>query len=120
MIVSAIHADPDAHQNVIHVVNHPVVRNHVVHNHLVVHSHIVHLSVTHAVQHHVVSQDAQHTHLAAHHNSVSLAQHVLHVRHVRQSAHLVVRNWCVERPQVEMYSGSEGFAFRPESQRRKM
>jgi len=89
--------DGDARLSAIHVVNlaHNLVHNQVVHH--------AHRSVIPVLQHRVASQDAQHTH--------QIAPHSLAVRHalrsVRPRAHLVVPNWCVERLEVEMYSGSE-------------
>lgn len=102
MIAVAIHVDGDVRRNATHVV-HNLVRNLVVHNLVLQHAQVH--AQAHAAQHHVASQDAQHTHQIA-----ARSQVVLHaLRDVRLSAHLVVHNWCVERPQVEMNSGSEGY-----------
>lgn len=104
MIAFAIHVDGDVHQNATHVVHNHA--DQVAHHADQVAHHArqaVRLVQHHAAQHHVASLDAQLTHQTA---ARSLAaRHAL--RSVRQDAHLVVHNWCVERPQVEMYSGSE-------------
>ena len=106
MIAAAIHVDGDVRRNAIHVV-HNHVRNLVL-QHAQVHAQVhaqAHVQA-HAARHHVASQDAQHIHQIAARSQAAL--HVL--RDVRLSAHLVVHNWCVERPQVEMNSGSGGIA----------
>lgn len=93
----------------IHAVRNHVVRLAVIH---VVRSHVVRLSATHAAQHLVVSQAAQLIRHAAHQQDVSNVLHHAHRHHAHLDAHLAAQLVAADKvdgPQVEMYSGSEGF-----------